>query len=105
MLFKQIAKRPHESGPVARRHARPWARLKGPPRRCHGKIDIRLITRGNVADHLLCCRIFYPNSFAAMGIYLFAVDQHVMFLGQKCRCGIAERWFQNCYSHRCLPSL
>ena len=52
-------------------------------RRRHRGVDVGLVARGDVGDDLLRGGVLDLEGLAALGFDPFAVDQYVMFLGQK----------------------
>ena len=83
VLLEQVAEVPDELRAVGGRDARPRSGLERLPRRVHREVDIGLVARRDVGDDLLRRRIFDLEGLAALGLDPFAVDQHVMLLGQK----------------------
>jgi hypothetical protein len=103
VLFEEVAELPHELRAVAGRNARPLAGFERLSRRRDRGVDVRLVARRHVGDDLLCRRVLDLEGLAALGLDPFAVNQHVMLLGEKRLRVLAELRFGNGDVHEVLP--
>ena len=83
VLFKKVAEVPYEPRTLGGRDARPRAGFERLARRLHRKVDVGFVAGRDVGDDFLRRRILDLEGLAALGLDPFAVDQHVMLLGQK----------------------
>jgi phosphatidylserine/phosphatidylglycerophosphate/cardiolipin synthase-like enzyme len=103
MLFEEVAEVPYEPRAFGWRDARPRAGFERLARRLHSKINVGFVAGRDVGDDLLRRRVFDLEGLAALGLDPFAVDQHVMLLGQKRLRVFAKLRFGNGDVHDVLP--
>ena len=91
MTFEQVGQRPDEALSCGGRDPGPGSGLEGAARGGDRKIDIRLIPGRDVGDDFFGRGILDRKGLAAARVNPFAIDQHLMFLGQERGRGCTER--------------